>query len=135
MRASSADPGRFEPVRIGDERYADGDELSPVPIHAARLLGARFVIAVDVSAHAQTTPPGVPQAWIDKDTRRARQVLAEAPGADVLLHPDIGYYAGTSEEYRRRVIAVAESYTRERIPAIRAALGAAGLEPPSLRRP
>jgi len=66
----------------------------------------------------------VPQAWIDKDARRARQIRAEAPQADVLLHPDIGYYAGTSEKYRRRVIGLAESYTRGRMPQIRAALAA-----------
>jgi NTE family protein len=124
VRASAADPDIFEPVRIGGETYADGDELSPVPIRAARAMGARFVIAVDVSAYAETTPPGVPQAWIDKDARRARQIRAEAPGADVLLHPDIGYYAGFSQEYRRRVMGIAEAYTRARAPQIRAALKA-----------
>ena len=124
VRASAADPDNFEPVPIGGDLYADGDELSPVPIRAARELGARFVIAVDVSAYPETTPPGVPQAWIDKDARRARQVKAETPYADVLLHPDIGYYAGVSEAYRRRVIATAEAYTRSRIPQIRAALAA-----------
>lgn len=129
VRASSADPDRYAPVRIGNETYADGDELSPVPIRAARAWGARFVIAVDVSAYLQTTPPGVPQAWIDKDARRAKQVAAEAPEADLLLHPDIGYYAGFSESYRRRVIAAAESYTRARIPQIRAALAAAAGAP------
>jgi NTE family protein len=125
VRASAADPDNFEPVDIGGQLYADGDELSPVPIRAARMWGAKVVIAVDVSAYAQTTPPGVPQAWIDKDARRARQVAAEAPQADVLLHPDIGYYAGVSEEYRKRVIAAAESYTRARMPQIRAAVAAA----------
>ena len=122
VRASSASPGQFEPVAIGNERYEDGDEASPVPIHAARLLGAQVVIAVDVSAYASTTPPGVPQEWIDKDARRARQVAAEAPEADVLIHPDIGYYAGENEAYRRRVIAIAEQVAREKIPAIRLAL-------------
>ncbi|HSN21396.1 MAG TPA: patatin-like phospholipase family protein [Usitatibacter sp.] len=124
VRASAADPDNFEPVRIGADMYADGDELSPVPIRAARALGAQFVIAVDVSAYPETTPPGVPQAWIDKDARRARQVKAEAPYADVLLHPDIGYYAGFSESYRRRVMSTAETYTRSRMPQIRAALAA-----------
>lgn len=122
VRASAADPDNFEPVPIGADLYADGDELSPVPIRAARELGALFVIAVDVSAYAQTTPPGVPQAWIDKDARRAAQIRAEAPQADVLLHPDIGYYAGFSESYRRRVMATAEDYTRAHMPEIRAAL-------------
>jgi NTE family protein len=129
VRASSASPGQFEPVRIGEELYVDGDEASPVPIRAARALGAQLVIAVDVSAHERDTPPGVPQEWIAKDARRARQVALEAPAADVLLHPNIGYYAGHTEEYRRRVIELAERHTREQLPAIRAALARAGPAP------
>ena len=124
IRASSAVPEQFEAVRIGDGRYMDGDETSPVPIRVARSLGARVVIAVDVSAFEEDTPPDVPQEWIEKDRRRARRVALEAPEADVLLHPNIGYYAGHSEDYRRRVIALAEAYTRAQLPAIRAALPA-----------
>ena len=135
VRASSATPGQFEPVRIGNDAYVDGDEASPVPIHAARSLGARTVIAVDVSAYVQDTPPGVPRDWIVKDERRAKQVAAEAPEADVLLHPNIGYYAGTSDEYRRRVISLAEAYTRSRLPSIRAALARAGQAMSIERRP
>src|SRR6185503_3592653 len=48
VRASAASPGQFEPVRISGETYVDGDEASPVPIRAARRLGARVVIAIDV---------------------------------------------------------------------------------------
>lgn len=93
-----------------------------MPIRVARQLGAEIVIAVDVSAYLNETPPGVPREWVLKDERRARQIAAEAPGADILLHPDIGYYAGHNEEYRKRVIAAAERYTREKMPQIRAAL-------------
>ncbi len=125
VRASSASPGMFEAVRIGDDHYMDGDEASPVPILAARAMGARVVIAVDVSAHVQSTPPGMPREWLVKDERRAKQVRHEAPAADVLLHPDIGYYAGHDEDYRRRVMQVAERFTRERMPEIRAALAKA----------
>ena len=125
VRASSATPDMFDPVKIGDELYEDGDEMSPVPIRAARSLGARVVIAVDVSAWPETTPAGVPKEWIDKDARRAKQVALEAPEADVLLHPDIGYYAGHSADYRKRVIAAAEQYARQRLPAIRAAIAKA----------
>jgi len=129
VRASAATPGEMQPVSIGGERYVDGDEASPVPIRVARELGARVVIAVDVSAYARETPPGVPPEWIRKDARRARQVAAEAPQADVLLHPDIGYYAGTDEAYRHRVIAEAWRYTHARIPEIRSALARAGVLP------
>ncbi len=129
VRASGASPGDFEPVRVGGELYVDGDEASPVPIRAARRLGAQVVIAVDVSAYPQDTPPGVPREWVEKDARRARQVAAEAPAADVLLHPNIGYYAGHTSEYRRRVIARAEAYTRERIGTILAAVARAQKSP------
>ena len=122
VRASSATPDMFDPVKIGGVAYMDADDMSPVPIRVARSLGARKVIAVDVSAYESSTPPGVPREWVEKDARRARQVALEAPLADVFLHPDIGYYAGHKDEYRRGVIAMAERYTRERLPAIRAAL-------------
>jgi NTE family protein len=122
VRASAADPDQFKAVRIGDERYLDGDEVSPVPIKVARDLGAQVVIAVDVSAYAEDTPPGVPEQWIAKDQRRARQIKAEAPLADVLLHPNIGYYAGHNEQYRHRVIGIAEAYTRQHMPEILAAV-------------
>jgi len=135
VRASGADADEFLPVRVGDTLYIDGDSVSPVPIHAARRLGAKVVIAVDVSAYAEDTPPGVPQEWIDKDARRAAQVRAEAPEADVLLHPNIGYYAGYEVSYRRRVIEAAERYTREQLPQLRAAFARAGVDLPMAQLP
>ncbi|HUP98252.1 MAG TPA: patatin-like phospholipase family protein [Usitatibacter sp.] len=134
VRASSATIEQFDPVRIGDDLYVDGDESSPVPIRAARSLGAKVVIGVDVSAFAEDTPTGVPQEWIDKDARRARQVAAESHEADIVLHPNIGYYAGFSEEYRARVMGAAERYTREQMPAIKAALARAGVQTASTTR-
>jgi len=138
VRASGASPGEFQVVKFGGQQYIDGDEASPVPIHVARMLGARVVIAVDVSAFAGDTPPNVPQEWIDKDARRARQVRAEAPEADVMIHPDIGYYAGHDEEYRRRVIGIAERFAREEMPKVKAAIAradAGGAQALSARTP
>lgn len=129
VRASGASPGQFEPVKIGSELYVDGDEASPVPMRAARELGAKVVIAVDVSAFAEDTPRTALQEWIAKDERRARQVAAESSAADVVVHPNIGYYAGHTESYRRRVIEIAERVTREQVPAIQVALARAGLSP------
>jgi NTE family protein len=125
VRASGASPGEFQPVKVGNATYVDGDEASPVPIHAARMLGAQVVIAVDVSAYLNETPPGVPQEWIDKDERRRRQIDAEAHEADVMIHPDIGYYAGHDEDYRHRVIAIAERFARQEMPRVKAAVAKA----------
>ena len=122
VRASSATPENFEPVKIGKEMYADGDLSSPVPIRAARALGAGFVIAVDVSAYVEDTPPSVPREWIESDARRSKIIASERPAADVFLHPNIGYYAGHNEEYRKRVIQLAEAYTRKQMPQVKARL-------------
>ena len=131
VRASSATPDMFEPVRIGKETYIDADDMNPVPIRVARSLGARVVIAVNVQAYADTTPPDVPREWVDKDARRAKLVEKEVHDADVVLHPDIGYYAGHSADYRRRVIGLAEQYTRAKLPEIKAAMAAAAAAYPS----
>ena len=49
VRASSAVPAVFQPVRIGNREYVDGGLVAPVPVRYARQMGAQFVIAVDIS--------------------------------------------------------------------------------------
>jgi NTE family protein len=48
-RASYALPGMFPPIRIGGRWLMDGALVNPVPVSAARALGARVVIAVNVN--------------------------------------------------------------------------------------
>jgi NTE family protein len=50
VRASYALPGIFPPVRIGGRWLVDGALVNPVPVSAARALGARLVIAVNLNA-------------------------------------------------------------------------------------
>jgi NTE family protein len=52
VRASSAVPAVFQPVKIGPREYVDGGLVSPVPVRFARQMGAELVIAVDIA-----TPP------------------------------------------------------------------------------
>lgn len=49
LRASYALPGIFEPIMIGDRWLVDGALVNPVPVSAARALGAEIVIACNVS--------------------------------------------------------------------------------------
>ncbi|MBU0595149.1 patatin-like phospholipase family protein, partial [Candidatus Bipolaricaulota bacterium] len=59
VRASTAIPGIFHPVRQGQRLLVDGGLVEPVPVRACRQLGANLVIAVDVTPHPQpTTAPG-----------------------------------------------------------------------------
>ncbi|HSI50889.1 MAG TPA: patatin-like phospholipase family protein [Ideonella sp.] len=50
VRASSAVPAVFQPVKIGTREYVDGGLVSPVPVRFARQMGADLVIAVDISS-------------------------------------------------------------------------------------
>ena len=49
LRASYALPGIFPPVYIGGRWLVDGALVNPVPVSAARALGARLVIAVNLN--------------------------------------------------------------------------------------
>lgn len=135
VRASSAVPGRFYAVRIADTTYVDGDVASPVPVRAARALGALVVIAVDISARLENAPRDAPDDWLRTDRERRVRIDAETKFADVLIHPDIGYYAGTSGGYRARVIAAAADATRAALPRIRAAVATTAKRAPAARSP
>ena len=50
IRAAIALPGLFTPVSIDGRWYVDGALVNPVPVSVCRALGARYVIAVTVSA-------------------------------------------------------------------------------------
>ncbi len=49
VMASAAYPGVFQPVNINGQYYVDGGVASPCPVETARQLGAKYVIAVDLS--------------------------------------------------------------------------------------
>jgi NTE family protein len=127
VRASSAVPGRFQPVLINGKNYLDGDLVSPVPMRIARELGADIVIGVDVSAFIEDTPTekSFPTEWITTGTMRKTIVEHEARYADVVIHPNIGYYAGWSDAYKRNCFAIGERAALAAIPKIKAAIAAA----------
>jgi NTE family protein len=50
LRASYSLPGIFPPVRLGGRWLVDGALVNPVPVSAARALGARVVIAVHLNS-------------------------------------------------------------------------------------
>lgn len=56
VRASSAVPAVFEPVKMEGREYIDGGAVSPVPVRFARQMGAELIIAVDISAIPEGQP-------------------------------------------------------------------------------
>ncbi|MCK1475132.1 NTE family protein [Bradyrhizobium sp. LB8.2] len=81
MRASYALPGIFSPVLIGDRWLVDGALVNPVPVSAARALGAEIVVAANLSSdiftysttvysHGAMPEPVVPAAEETTSKRR-----------------------------------------------------------------
>jgi NTE family protein len=118
VQAATAVEGRIAPVLIDGRRYGDADLRMPLPVRLARALGAARVLAVDASAHEGQAPPGTEQ-WRAGDLRKRALTRPDAALADLLLHPDTGYYAGMSGEYRRHCIAIGERSTLEQAEALR----------------
>jgi NTE family protein len=88
MAASYALPGIFPPKLIGGRWLMDGAMVNPLPISAARALGARLVIAVNLNAdnfgRGTIIQDHGPNA--DDDARRARDELERRESG--LFRPD-----------------------------------------------
>jgi NTE family protein len=97
----------------------DADLHQPLPVRLARSLGAQRVLAVDASAHEWKAPAGT-ERWREGDLRKRALTQLDAQLADVLLHPDIGYYASISRGYRERVIDAGYQDTLRQGQALRA---------------
>ncbi len=121
VRASSSIPGVFEPVLIGNKHYVDGGVVSPVPVDAARQLGANFVIAVDISASpGGTNPQGMVNIVGQSITIMGRQLgRQELARADVVIRPNISGIGATDFEQKNQAILEGERATLAMIPLIR----------------
>ena len=117
VQASSAIVGQLAPVNIGGVRYLDADQRLPLPVRVARELGASRVLAVDASAHEDRAPPSAAR-YREADLRKRALTLPDARQADVLLHPDTGYWAGWSRAYRERLIVAGETAVRAQAPQL-----------------
>lgn len=63
VRASTAIPGIFHPVRKNERLLVDGGLVNPVPVDVCRDLGADFVIAVDVTPRPIPTACQTQSVW------------------------------------------------------------------------
>lgn len=124
VRASSSIPGVFEPVTIGQKHYVDGGVVSPVPVDAARQLGAEYVIAVDISTKASGRNPGsllgtVNQSIAIMGQRLGQQELARA---NVVIRPGVNDIGPADFEQRNDAILEGERAALAAMPQIRAQL-------------
>lgn len=126
VRASSSIPGVFEPAAINGKHYVDGGVVSPIPVDAARQLGADFVIAVDISTKPSGSNPQGMMNIVGQTIAIMGQQLGtqETARADVVIRPSLGGIGPTDFEQKNQAILEGERAALAAIPAIRAKLAA-----------
>ena len=133
VRASSSIPGVFEAVAIGKAHYVDGGVVSPVPVDAARELGADFVIAVDISSKANgIASPTSMLGNVNQSITIMGQKLGalELARADIVIRPKVTDIGAADFAQKNRAILEGERAAQAALPEIRkkiAALQAARL--------
>lgn len=121
IRASSAVPGIYAPVRAGGRLLADGQVVSPLPVSTARSLGAVRVLALDVvypPRHSEMSSP-VSMLFQSLIVSGWRHVLAERKLADLVITPEIRSSAQLGLGSRDWLVQAGESAAQARLPEIR----------------
>ena len=124
VRASSAVPSLFEPVRIGAREYVDGGLVAPVPVRYARQMGAELVIAVDISNGPETNAAdGALQVVLQAFAIMGKSInVFELRDADVVVRPALGTVHGADFASRRRSIEAGRTAMLAALPQYRARL-------------
>lgn len=125
LRASCAYPGMFVPVEIDGRMLVDGFLAAPVPVEAARSMGADLVIAVFLENASNRKPTsivdviglsfGILQRHADLEWRRT---------ADVIIEPNVKDFLWDDFDKTEELIAAGEAAGRAALPKIRLALAA-----------
>lgn len=125
VRASSSVPGVFQPVAINGREYVDGGLASPIPVRAARAMGADVVIAVDISSKPQNAKvAGVMEVLLQTFTIMGTHLgQEELKEADVVIRPNIPNIGATNFKARNESILEGERAALAALPQIRARLG------------
>ena len=121
VRASSAVPAVFQPVRIGSREYVDGGLVAPVPVHYARQMGAALVIAVDIS----TPPDGAATGDAMRMLLQTFSIMGrsinqfELREADVVLRPKLAGVSSADFSARTRSIQAGREAALAALPDLR----------------
>ena len=113
VRASSAVPGVFQPMKIGGATYVDGGLVSPVPVSFARKMGADFVIAVNISVQPDAQPAsGTLEVLLQTFAIMGQSLNQyELRDADVVIRPELATMKGSDFQQRNVAIMAGERAT------------------------
>jgi NTE family protein len=122
LRASTAIPVVYEPVKSDGRLLGDGQITSPMPVAAARQLGAQVVIAVDVVYPPQHSAMSNPFSVLFQTMLIStyRHLMNERAQADVVLSPVMVTSGQLGLGDRDWVIRAGEFAAEQALPHLRA---------------
>lgn len=126
VRASSAVPAVFQPVKISGREYVDGGLVSPVPVRFARQMGAELVIGVDISSPPEgNLASGVLQILLQTFSIMGKSINNfELKEADVVVRPPLNGVGSSDFGARRRSIEAGRQAMLQMLPQLKAAIAA-----------
>jgi NTE family protein len=126
VRASSAVPAVFQPVRIGTREYVDGGLVSPVPVRFARQMGAEVIIAVDISAAPEGAPTGDPMRMLLQTFAIMGRSINnfELREADVVMRPKLNGVGSADFTARKRSIQAGRDAALAQLPELKLRIAA-----------
>ena len=129
VRASSAVPAVFQPVKIGNREYVDGGLVSPVPVRFARQMGAELVIAVDISSPPDGNATGDAfSLLLQTFAIMGRSINQfELKDADVVFRPALGGVSSADFAARKRAIDAGRAAATAGLAVLRQRLAALSL--------
>jgi NTE family protein len=124
VRASSAVPAVFQPVGISGREYVDGGLVSPVPVRAARSMGAELVIAVDISSPPEgNLAGGTLEILMQTFSIMGKSINSlELRDADVVVRPLLRGVSSADFTARKRAIEAGRQAMLLALPQLRAAI-------------
>jgi len=131
VRASSAVPAVFTPVRINGREYVDGGLVAPVPARYARQMGADVVLAVDISSAPEgNATGGMLQVLLQTFAIMGRSINSYAlKDADLVVRPALSGVGSSDFKDRQRSIDAGRAAMQAALPQLRALLAQAGRDP------
>jgi NTE family protein len=126
VRASSAVPAIFQPVKISGREYVDGGLVSPVPVRYGRQMGADLIVAVDISSAPEGNPASdTLQVLLQTFSIMIKSINAfELREAEVVVRPSLMGVASADFGARRRSIQAGRVAMLAALPQLRAAIDA-----------
>lgn len=121
VRASSAVPAVFQPVKIGQREYVDGGLVAPVPVRFAREMGAQFIVAVDITSPPEKDPPGDAfRMLMQTFSIMGRSINTfELRDADVVIRPRLDGVGSADFTARRRAIQAGREAAQAMLPLLK----------------